>query len=114
MTVTKTDCSKYRGRFWWAIGLLFAAVLGIGPSIYGLYGVSYDAKAEAQNAKSDTKTLKVEVEAHYKAAEAQGKHVSDALERIERATAEGFERVDRKQAVADQDIKTLLRNGKGE
>ena len=63
MTVTEAKCSKRHTRIWWAIGLLLVAVLGISPTIYGLYGVSYDAKAEAQSAASDTEKLEVKVDA---------------------------------------------------
>ena len=96
MNVTEAKCSKRHARLWWAIGLLFAAVLGLSPTIYSLYGVTYEAKAEAQNAASDTAKLKVEVEAHeVQAAEERGV-VRDSLKTIE------------------ADVKTLLRNGGGD
>ena len=95
MTVTDAKCSKYRGRFWWAIGLLFAAVLGVGPSIYGLYGVTYEAKAEAKDAASDSAQLKVKVDAQ-----------DSVLSTIEKDVREV------RTGVAE--INEWLRNGKGD
>ncbi len=92
MTVTEARCSKRHTRIWWAIGLLFAAVLGVGPTIYSLYGVTYEAKAEAKNAQSDTEKLEVKVDA-------QG----GVLEEIQKDVRE-----------TRQDVKTLLRNGGGD
>lgn len=108
MNVTTTKCNTRHARLWWAIGLLFAAVLGLSPTIYSLYGVTYDAKADAKDAASDTAKLKVEVDAHDKAYEAQNQHVRDSLERIERVQQTTQSDV----RTTQEDVKAILRNGK--
>ena len=95
MNVTTSKCNTRHARLWWAVGLLFAAVLGLSPTIYGLYGVTYEAKAEAKDATAETEKLKVETDAHEEAAAEERGVVRDSLKRIE------------------DDVKLILRNGKG-
>jgi hypothetical protein len=98
--------SNGHGWLWKAIGGLFglgAVLLTVSLTAIGL---SYDAKAEGQKAEGETAKLKVEVEAHDKAYEAQNQHVRESLERIERV--QQTTQIDVR--TTQEDVKAILRN----